>query len=146
MPDSDPITERLETQIGWYDQKSLECQHTYKRIKIAEIVAAAVIPLLAAAGTNKYMWLPWLTGILGVVITVFEGLLQLGQYQQNWITYRSTCEALRHEKYLYLAKAGTYASAPDAHALLAERVESLVSQEHAKWETVQQSQLKMKEA
>jgi hypothetical protein len=146
MPDSDPIIERLETQISWYDQKSLECQHIYKRIKIAEIVAAAVIPLLAAAGTNKYVWLPWLTGILGVVITVFEGLLQLGQYQQNWITYRSTCEALRHEKYLYLAKAGPYASAPDAHALLAERVESLVSQEHAKWESVQQSQLKMKEA
>lgn len=146
MPDSDPIIERLETQISWYDQKSLECQHIYKRIKIAEIVAAAVIPLLAAVGTNKYMWLPWLTGILGVVITVFEGLLQLGQYQQNWITYRSTCEALRHEKYLYLAKAGPYASAPDAHALLAERVESLVSQEHAKWETVQQSQLKAKEA
>jgi hypothetical protein len=138
--------ERLESQIDWYDRKSLECQHTYKRIKIAEIVAAAVIPLVAAAGSNRYSWLAWLTGALGVIITVFEGLLQLGQYQQNWITYRSTCESLRHEKYLYLAKAGPYASAADAHALLAERVESQVSQEHAKWESVQQTQVKLKEA
>lgn len=146
MPDSDPIMERLENQIDWYDRKSIECHHIFKRIKIVEIVAAAVIPLLAAAGTGKYLWLPWLTGALGVVITVFEGILQLGQYQQNWITYRATCESLRHEKYLYLAKAGPYASASDAHALLAERIESLVSQETSKWASMQQTQVKMKEA
>jgi hypothetical protein len=33
------------------------------------------------------------TGGLGVVITVLEGMLHLNQYQQNWINYRSTCEA-----------------------------------------------------
>jgi hypothetical protein len=40
---------------------------------------------------------------------------------------------LKHEKYLYLANAGPYATVAVAHALLAERIESLVSQEHAKW-------------
>ena len=64
---------------------------------------------------------------------------QLNQYQQNWITYRSTCEALKHEKYLYMAKAGPYAAASDSHALLAERIESLISQEHAKWVSAQES-------
>jgi hypothetical protein len=54
------------------------------------------------------------------------------QYQQNWITYRSTCERLRHEKFLFAAGAGPYTVAR-AEALLAERVESLVSQEHAAW-------------
>jgi uncharacterized protein YdeI (BOF family) len=46
------------------------------------------------------------------------------QYHPNWITYRSTCEALKHEKYLYLAKAGPYAAVIDAHVFLAERIES----------------------
>jgi hypothetical protein len=45
------------------------------------------------------------TAGLGVLITVLEGLLHLNQYQQNWINYRSTCEALKHEKYIYLGKA-----------------------------------------
>jgi hypothetical protein len=82
--------------------------------------------------------LPLLLGALGAAIAVIEGIQQLGQYQSNWISYRSTCEALKHEKYLYLAKAGPYANAAGAHALLAERVGSLVSQEHAKWASTQE--------
>src|SRR5205085_11872882 len=93
---ADPIIERLEDQISWYDSKSLANQRIYKRIKIIEIVAAALIPLIAA---SKFPQAAWVTGALGVLITVFEGLLHLNQYQQNWTAYRSTCESLRHEKY-----------------------------------------------
>ena len=66
------------------------------------------------------------------LIAVLEGLQQLNQYQQNWILYRSTCESSKREKYLYLAKAGPYAGVSDARALLAERIESLGSEEEAK--------------
>lgn len=128
---------RIDDQIAWYDRKSLMNQRTYKRIKIAEIFAAAIIPFLTSLGIQH-------TGIvaggLGVLITVFEGLLHLNQYQQNWINYRSTCEALKHEKYTYLGKAAPYANVLDPHALLAERIESLVSQEHAKWASTQQQE------
>jgi uncharacterized protein DUF4231 len=83
------------------------------------------------------------TAGLGIFIVVLEGLQQLDQYHSNWISYRSTCEALKHEKFLYLAKAGMYATANDPHALLAERVESLVSQEHAKWASSQEQGAKV---
>jgi hypothetical protein len=138
-PESDPIFGRLEDQIDWYDRKSRSAQHIFKRIKVVEILAAATIPFLA--GLN-YPHDKLVTGGLGVLITIFEGLLHLNQYQQNWSNYRSTCEALKHEKFVYLAKAGPYATVPDAHALLAERVESTVSQEHAQWASVQQQAAK----
>jgi hypothetical protein len=140
-PAIDPIMERLEDQILWYDRKSLTNQRYFKNMKVVEIVAAATIPFLSAFSFSKMMWA---TGGLGVLITVLEGMLHLNQYQQNWIAYRSTCESLKHEKYVYLGKASPYASAVDAHALLAERVESLVSQEHAKWASVQQQEPKIK--
>ncbi len=130
----DPIFDRLEEQIGWYDRKSTSNMRWFKRIKIAEIVAAALIPFLAASHGP-----PLVTGLLGVLITVLEGMLHVNQFQENWITYRSTCESLKHEKYTYLAHAAPYDVA-DPHALLALRVESLVSQEHAKWAAVQQQQ------
>ena len=131
---SDPIAERLEDQIAWYDRKSLQNQKRFKLIKFVVIVSAALIPFLAAfADASKGRWFPWVTGGLGVLITVLEGILQLNQSQQTWVSYRSTCEALKHEKYVYLGKASPYAQAADPHALLAERVESLVSQENAKW-------------
>jgi len=77
---------------------------------------------------------------------LFEGLQQLNQYHHNWITYRSTAEALKHEKYLFLSKAGPYAAAINDNALLAERVESLVSQEHAKWAPAQEQTAKTQNA
>ena len=138
-PKSDPIFNRLEDQIAWYDRKSRSAQRIFKRIKVIEIIAAAAIPFLAAL-TFRYDKL--VTAGLGVLITVLEGLLHLNQYQQNWNNYRSTCEALKHEKYVYLAIAGPYTSVPDPRALLAERIESTVSQEHAQWASIQQQSAK----
>lgn len=120
--------ERLQDQIAWYDDRSQLNQRWFKRLKICQIVTAAAIPVAAAAGVTA-----WLVGGGGALIVVLEGLQQLQQYQQNWTTYRATCERLKHEQFLYLAHAGPYAAAPDPEAMLAERVESLVSQEHAAW-------------
>jgi Protein of unknown function (DUF4231) len=78
------------------------------------------------------------TAVLGLIILIVEGLQQLNQYQTNWISYRSTCEALRHEKYLYLAGTGPYANADQVLPLLADRIEGLISQEHAKWLSARQ--------
>lgn len=140
-PAPDPILARLDEQLDWYDRKSLSNQRYFKRIKIAEIIAAALIPFLSAINF-KHVTL-WTAG-LGVLITVLEGWLHLYQFQQNWTTYRSTCEQLKHEKYLYLGGAAPYANASNPRALLAERVESLVSQEHAKWASIQQQEEKQK--
>jgi len=131
----DPILNRLEDQIAWYDRKSRSAQRIFKRMKIVEILAAALIPLLTAL---KFPHINLVIGGLGVLITILEGILHLNQYQQTWTTYRSTCEALKHEKFVYIAKAEPYASAVNAYALLAERIESQVSQEHAQWASIQQ--------
>jgi Protein of unknown function (DUF4231) len=139
----DPVMERLDDQIGWYDRKSTSNMQWFKRIKMTEIVSAAVIPLLAASHLPQA---PVATGILGVLITVFEGTLQMNQFQQNWISYRATCESLKHEKYMFLAGAAPYASADKSRALLAERIEALVSQELAKWQSVQEQEAKGKQS
>lgn len=140
-PSPDPILERLDEELNWYDRKSQLNQSYFKRIKIAEIIAAALIPFLSAINF-KHVTI-WTAG-LGVFITVLEGCLHLYQFQQNWTTYRSTCEQLKHEKFLYLGGAAPYGIAKNPRALLAERVESLVSQEHAKWASIQQQEEKTK--
>src|SRR3990167_2912065 len=119
---------RLEQQINWYDKKSGSAQKLFKRLKFTEISCAALIPFIASI-------LPRVAGFLGVTIVILEGLQHVNQWSQNWITYRSTCEALRHEKYTYLGRTGIYEGKSDEEAkrVLVERVESLVSTEHAKW-------------
>jgi hypothetical protein len=128
MSQSDIVLERLEDQMNWYDRKAGYNERTFKRLRIATLIASSGIPLCAA-----FVKYPVVTGGLGALIALFEGLQQLNQYHQNWITYRSTAEALKHEKYLFLGAAGPFASVENPRLLLAERVEALVSQEHSKW-------------
>jgi hypothetical protein len=154
---ADPNIERIEKQIKWYDEKSGKYQKAFKRIKLTEIVAAALIPFLSALHfSDAGVHFPFIspaalstvvgitTALLGVTITILEGVLQLQRYQQNWVTYRATCEALIHEKYTYIARAGVYASAENPHALLTERAETIGSQENTKWTSLQQPQQKEK--
>ena len=134
MSSDNPTLKRLDDQIEWYDGKSITNQRWFKWLKVIQIVAAAIIPFMAGF---KHIVLPIDTAIviggLGVLIVILEGLQSLNQYQHNWITYRSTCEELKHEKYLWEAKAGPYLDLQNPDPLLAERVESLISREHAKW-------------
>jgi hypothetical protein len=123
----DPTWERLEDQISWYDRKSGDGQRRYKGLKLLELAVAAALPVVAGLHSPA-----WVTGGLAAVIVVLEGAEHLYQLQEHWITYRSTAEALKRERYLYLAEAGPYAG-EDRHSQLAERIEGLISQEHAKW-------------
>jgi uncharacterized protein DUF4231 len=132
---------RLEKQIEWYDQKSGQSKTRFQRMKTATLAISVSIPVVS----GLLLFIPSLgqgatalTAILGGTIALLEGLQQLNQYHQNWISYRSTAEALKHEKFLYLGNAGPYATAQNPDTLLTETVESLVSQEHAKWSSVQQ--------
>ncbi len=134
----DPVWERLVETIAWYDRKSIHHRKMYQGIKILEVTALAAIPFLSAlivsqlvtSGTGRLV--SGTIGGLAVLITVLEGLLQLKQYQQNWIACRSSCEGLKHEEHTYLAGTAPYHDAPVPHALLAERVESLILQERCK--------------
>jgi Protein of unknown function (DUF4231) len=133
MSDNDPTLGRLEDQIKWYEARSKSNQYKFKILKGIVIICAALIPFLSAVHAPEMA-----VGGLGIAIAVIEGVQQMNQYHSNWITYRFTAEALEHEKYLFLATAGPYAATENPRALLAERIESLVSQEHAKWASGQE--------
>jgi Protein of unknown function (DUF4231) len=130
VPDPDPIDatwERLEGQLEFYDDRSGKNQRRYKWLKVLELAVAAALPVVAGVHSPV-----WVTGGLAAVVVVLEGVQQIFQFHEHWITYRSTAEALKRERYLYLAKAGPY-TGDDRDSQLAGRVETLLSQEGAKW-------------
>lgn len=121
---------RLESQITWYDSKSSDAQFKYKFVKYAELIVSLILPILVATEVNK-----WFSITCAGAGIFFEALQQINQWQHNWITYRATCEALRHEKYAFLGNAEPYVDLDDVEArrLLVTRVESHISTEHSKW-------------
>jgi hypothetical protein len=129
------IQKRLQDQIEWYDSKSLSNQRVFKRLRLFEIVAAALIPLLSGAAISfpkLQLFSMVIVGLLGIAVTIIAGILSLGQHQEHWIEYRTTCESLKKEKFLFQTGVEPYIG-EDAFHLLVQRVETLVSKENTNW-------------
>ena len=120
--------------VKWYNSHSQTNRWAYLTMKAVQIVLAAAIPILTPLEISRQA-----IAVMGGTIGVLEGIIQLGQFHQSWIRYRSTCEALRSELFLYRTRAGPYSQASDPHALLAERSNSLVSAENSRWQAVRES-------
>ena len=127
-----PAWHRLENQRKWYAEKSALNQKWYKSLKLAQLILAASIPIIALLPVP---YAKFIVAILGAQIAIFEGGQQLYQFHTLWTEYRSTAEHLKHEKYLFLSLSGPYRGfdQDEALLLLAERVEEHISKEHAKW-------------
>lgn len=131
MIEEEYIDHRLNDQISWYSKRSQTNQKWFKRLRLLEIVAAAIIPFLAGIG-SAIPYYSIIIGILGVIIAVSAGLSALYKYHENWIEYRTTLETLKHEKYLFQAKCSPYDN-DNAFCKLVQRVEGLISKENTQW-------------
>jgi len=127
----DYIKDRVDGQIEWYERKSGTNQRWYRWLRIVEIITAASIPLLAGYA-DLMTEFKVVVGILGMIVAVIAGVLALYQFQENWTGYRTTCEALKQEKYLFLTKTQPYDQS-DSFSLFVQRVENCISKEHSTW-------------
>ncbi len=125
------LKNRLDDQINWYDRKSIKYQKTYKMLQLLLIVSAASIPFISGY-VNDCPNLQYVLGGIGVLIAAITGILSLYKFQETWTAYRTTCESLRHEKYLYATKTNPYQGKNDFN-LLVQRVEMLISKENSSW-------------
>lgn len=123
---------RVDDQIAWYDKKSIYCQKMYKRMQIAEIVLAALIPLLSAYSENCAIAI--VVGLFGSAIAITESISKLNKYHENWIEYRTTCELLRYQKYLYETHSSPYNQEEETiENLFVRNIENIISSENNKW-------------
>ncbi|MCP4117623.1 MAG: DUF4231 domain-containing protein [Desulfobacteraceae bacterium] len=129
--EEDFLKNRLDDQIDWYSTKSQTNQKYFKRLRLLEIVAAALIPFLAGIGSSMPCY-SVIIGALGVIIAVSAGSSALYKFHENWIEYRTTAETLKHEKYLYQTRCSPY-DKDDAFCRLVQRVEGLISKENSQW-------------
>lgn len=132
MTEEKYFVERLDDQIQWYSKKSKWNQGWYKRIKVTEFILAAMVPVLVIFITCHWS-IKIIIAIAGAAIAIISAVHGLYNFHENWIEYRYTCEALKQEKYLYLAKCGIYSEMENPLSVLVERVESIISKENICW-------------
>ncbi|WP_406230469.1 DUF4231 domain-containing protein [Nocardia sp. NBC_01009] len=121
------MRERLEDQLNYYRSRSRTAKTAYLRVKLVQIVIGAAVPVLAASGVTG-----WVTAAVAAVPVVAEGIQQLFQWHSTWLRCRSTAEALKTEKFLYITEAGPYAEGSRS-TLLAERITRITGKETDDW-------------
>ncbi len=129
------LSERYDDQVNWYDKKSLHNQKVYKRLQWIIIIFSALTPVLIELHIDffKDFQLSRLAIVTSLLVTICSAAIKTFKYQENWINYRTTCETLRKEKYLYQASLGDYKEAEDKEALFVGRVERVISRENTLW-------------
>lgn len=129
-PASAPI-DRLNWSIRWHTLASRQAMRWYNSLKVAQISAAAAIPVITASGANSPAS-KWLIASLGALIVVLEGIQQLKKYGQNGLLWAQGKEALKREYYLYQANVPPYDQA-DPAKILARRTEQIIGTEVSNW-------------
>ena len=121
---------RYKDQIAWYDKKAIWSHKAYRSFQWTAIILSALTPILIIVGEG---WIRWLAVGIAALVAISTTALKTFKYQENWISYRTTCETLRKEIHFYEAGIQGYDTAEDKEALFVERVESLISRENTLW-------------
>lgn len=126
------ITERVDDQISWYDKKSIINQLFYKRIQFMQIVLSSSVVLLVGF-QNEQDWIRWVIALFSMFVAISTGLNALYKFHENWTSYRTTVESLRHQKYLFLTGVEPY-DKEDSFDVFVGNIEALISKENSNWE------------
>ena len=81
-----------------------------------------------------------MTGAFAASIALLEGMQHLSQFHEKWISYRSVAEALETERALFSARVQNYKGS-DAESVLATNVERILTKEHGRWSSTEESTL-----
>lgn len=136
------IKTRLEDQIMWYSKKSQVNQYRYKAITAIQLVCSLMIPFFATIGDmNSIIGDMYFSSnlnnivisFLGLTVALSTGMITLNKYQENWINYRTTAEALKKEKYMFMTESPPYQYTDNSFSVFVSRVESLISRENTEW-------------
>ena len=76
MNEDQYLSEQLEDQFYWYDRESSANQKMFNRLHILETGFASFIPFLSGF-IDKHCFIPWIVGLLGVVVAKWPVFLTL---------------------------------------------------------------------
>ncbi len=136
------LKERVEDQLSYYEKAANKAKRAYTRIQITIIVLGLLVPVVVnipsewGNGINLDIPIRIAVTIMSLALAILNGILNFRKYGDLWLSYRMTEELLKHEKFLYLTRAGKYSEAETAYSEFAQSIESILSAEHNKFRSL----------
>jgi hypothetical protein len=107
----DYIEKRYKRQLQWYEEYARNSRITYYILQFSIILLSALIPVINVFPSdsdkpeNIRIW----SAILGALIVILLGVLQITKSKENWISYRATAELMKSEYQKFKMEIGEYA-------------------------------------
>lgn len=128
------LEKRYIDQLNYYEDKSGKNQKKYKFFQWALIILSTLTTILAALPKEQQYWIQYVIIFTAALVTIITSALKTFQYQELWVTYRSTIEQLKPEIYYYTFNVGDYGqTGVDKETLFVTRVEGILGKEHDAW-------------
>lgn len=131
------ITNRVLSQIKWYDKKAIDYQKKYKQLSYVSVILTSIIPVLTILG--QYTGIKILIAIVSATASVISYMITINTYKELWVRYRSNCELLKSELHKFLNKIGEYKTQNiyDRFELFCYNCENCFVGEFISWQTTQ---------
>lgn len=130
------LSDRLERQIKWYDDKSVEAKKNLSRVTFFSVLCTSLIPIV----TLFIDFFPFLAKVivtlLSQIVNICTWYINFNKLQEIRISYRSICENLKTQKFLYENRCSPYNDSSTALSLLISNCESIMDEEHKNWSTI----------
>ncbi len=125
------LKDRYETLLAFYDTRAQQNKLGYRVCSVFIIGMSGVLaPLIGSGALLKH---PMLGAFMSASVVVATAITAHYQFNENWLGYRRTWDALKREPYLHDARVGDYGSVSDSNILFVQRVEAIASDEGADW-------------
>jgi len=127
------LSGRLEEQINYYEKAASRAKQMHVRLQSGIIVLSVMVPVAVSRPQDWSGWMRFLVVAASLLLPAMTGLTSFRKYGETWISYRTTAELLKTEKYLFLTGSGRYRDNPNAFHDLVEAVEAQLIAEHTKF-------------
>ena len=146
------LKDRVDDQLAYYGSAANAAKLKYNWMQSSIIVLALLVPVVvnfpfewqaSEAGGISFGFRIVVT-VLSLTLAILTGLLNFKKYGELWLSFRMTEELIKHEKFLFLARAGRYVT-KDSFNEFVQTIESLISSEHNKFHTLIQEASRSRE-
>ncbi len=135
------LSDRVEDQLEYYGNAADRAKRVHMLVQTTIIVLGLLVPVLAnlpetVGSIDVSNVIKFAVTLSALALAILTGISNFRKFGDLWLSYRTTAELIKHEKYLFLTKSGQYASKDSAFDRFVSAIESIVSSEHNKFRSL----------
>lgn len=124
----------VSNYIEYYNIRAFRCKWGFYGTSLIKILGLSSITFLKIMGKDGVEFATMAAAVTTMCLAI-EGIVALFKWQEKWILYRNTQNALMREDRQFTEGQGIYSNEEDRFSKFVETVEGIIDDEARKWNT-----------